>query len=110
MARDPAPALSSLHWLALPTRQTPARLAQCSCCAPCLDHGGAQNTALEQLIRLENCCKSSIAQHGHPISDMHQFSQIARIEKNRVALRRKIAHKLENLALGSDINAARRII
>ena len=48
--------------------------------------------------------------HQHPVGDMDELGQVAGIEQDRVALGGEVAHQLEDLALGADVDAARRVV
>ena len=61
-------------------------------------------------LALERRGDAAVAQHEHAVGDVDELGQVARIEEDGVALGGEVAHQLENLALGADIDAAGRIV
>ena len=52
----------------------------------------------------------AVAHHQHAVGDMDELGQVARVEQDRIALGGEVAHQLEDLALGADVDAARRVV
>ena len=69
-----------------------------------------QDALLGDARRLERRGDAAVAQDQHAVGDMDELRQVAGIEQDRVALGGEVAHQLEDLALGADVDAARRIV
>ena len=48
--------------------------------------------------------------HEHAVGDVDQLRQVAGVEEDRVAPGGEVAHQLEDLALGADVDAAGRVV
>ena len=59
---------------------------------------------------LEDGRDAAVAQDEHPVGDVDELGQVAGIEQDGVALRGEVAHQLEDLALGADVDAAGRVV
>ncbi len=73
------------------------------------DHRRLEDVLLGDGAALEDRGDAAVPQDGDAIGDVDELGQVARIEEDRVALGGEIAHQLEDLALGADVDAAGRI-
>ena len=64
----------------------------------------------EIALALEHRRDLAVPHHRDAVGDVDQLRQVARIEEDGVALGGELAHQLEDLALGADIDAARRVV